>query len=110
MRDLLKIREQTFKESTIIHAFAKARIQLINCSLAIAKLQKYLKLKLTLKLTLNKPITLQNLTLKLTSFQDSKDQLWRQKVTLPLLLSSPSKESYRNQLIGTKEVLIDGQL
>jgi hypothetical protein len=110
MRDLPKIREQTFKESTIIHAFIKAGIWPVSCSLAIAKLQKYSKPKPTLKLTSNTPLTPHTPTPKPTSFRDSEDQLQRWKATLPILLSSPSKESYKNWLIGTEEVLIDGQL
>jgi hypothetical protein len=35
MRDLLKIREQTFKESTITHAFAKAGVWPIDSTTAI---------------------------------------------------------------------------
>jgi hypothetical protein len=108
MRDLPKIREQTFKESTIKHAFTKAGIWPINCTLAITKLRKYSKPQP--QLCLNTPVTLHTPTPKPTSFRDSEDQLQRWKVTLPLLLSSPSKESYRNWLIGTEEVLIDGQL
>ena len=41
MRDLSYIREQTFKESTIIHAFQKAGIWLVDCSIALMKLHTY---------------------------------------------------------------------
>lgn len=43
MRDLLAIRRQTLKESTITHAFAKAGIWPISSTIAVAKLRKYSK-------------------------------------------------------------------
>ena len=41
MRDLTEIRVETFKKRTIYSAFEKARIWLISCKTAIAKMRVY---------------------------------------------------------------------
>jgi hypothetical protein len=41
MHDLHEIRKETFKKSTIHSAFEKARIWLISCKTAIAKIKVY---------------------------------------------------------------------
>ncbi|OBT38980.1 hypothetical protein VE00_10732 [Pseudogymnoascus sp. WSF 3629] len=69
------IREKTFKELTITHAFKKAGIWPID-----------------------------------SSFQESEAQLQHWKVTLPVLLSSPSRQRYNNWVISTETVLAHGQL
>lgn len=63
MRDLPMIREKTFKELTITHAFKKAGIWPIDCSIALLKLRKYSKPAPTLP------------TIIPASFQESEAQL-----------------------------------
>lgn len=98
MRDLTKVREQTFKASTITHAFEKAGIWPINCSIALQMLRKYSKPAPTLP------------TIIPTTFQDSEEQLQYWKTKLPILLSSPSQQRYQNFVIGVEGVLAHGQL
>ena len=98
MRDLSTIREKTFKELTIVHAFKKAGVWPINYENALTKLRKYSKPAPTL------PSILPD------SFQDSEEQLQHWKATLPVLLSSPSRQRYNNWVIGTEVVLAHGQL
>ncbi|KFY97969.1 hypothetical protein V498_01766 [Pseudogymnoascus sp. VKM F-4517 (FW-2822)] len=109
IRDLPYIREQTFKESTIISAFQKAGIWPISCEIAIAKLRTYSKPRPTTPTT---PIALplRQLTPKPSSFKDSEQGLQRWKTKLTGLLSSPSQKSYDNWLTSTEEVLASGQL
>jgi hypothetical protein len=104
MRDLPKIREQTFKESTIIHAFQKAGVWPVTPSTAIIQLRKYSQ-PLPIPTPLERPSTP-----KPSSFKDSEAGLQRWKAKIPVLFSSPSKESYNNWLTGTEEVLASGQL
>lgn len=76
MRDISSIREQAFKEKTIIQAFKTAGISPPNCSLAITQLQKYSKPRKTPILqTLIAPIP--------ASFQDSEAGLQHWKTKLP---------------------------
>jgi hypothetical protein len=49
-------------------------------------------------------------TPKPSSFKDSEASLQHWKARIPILFSSPSKESYNNWLTGTEEVLANGQL
>jgi hypothetical protein len=110
MRDLSQIREQTFKESTIIHAFQKAGIWPVSYSIALIKLRTYSQPSLT-PTTPTTPTTLQQpSTPKPSSFKESEEGLQQWKAKIPVLFSSPSKESYNNWLTGTEEVLASGQL
>jgi hypothetical protein len=69
MRDLPKIRQDTFKEQTIIHAFAKAGVWPVDCSIAITQLRKFSK-------PAPKPIQLiQTPTTIPATFKDSELQL-----------------------------------
>jgi hypothetical protein len=106
IRDLPNIREQTFKESTITHAFQKAGIWPISYTIAIQKLRSYSKPRPTTPPTL--PI--RQLTPKPSTFRDSEQGLQRWKAKLTGLLSSLSQKSYTNCLTGTEEVLASGQL
>ena len=113
IRDLPHIREQTFKESTITHAFQNAGIWPISCDTAILKLRTYSKPK---PKPTPRPITppptlpLRLLTPKPSSFRDSEQGLQRWKSKLTVLLSSPSQKSYNNWVTGTEQVLASGQL
>jgi hypothetical protein len=63
MRDLPNIRKQTFKESTITHAFAKAGVWPISSTIAIAKLRKYSKpqlLQTQTPMPIQLPLRIQN--------------------------------------------------
>jgi hypothetical protein len=100
MRDLSKIRGQTFKELTITHAFEKAGIWPVNYSRALLKLWKY-----------SKPSSNELvLPVELSSFKDSKAQLQQWKAKLLVLISSPSRQRYKDWLKGTEEALATGQL
>jgi hypothetical protein len=101
MRDLSKIREQTFKELTITHAFKKAGIWPVNYSRALLKLRKYSKLR-------SNELALPDIML--SSFKDSEAQLQQWKAKLPILVSSPSRQRYKDWLEGTEEALATGQL
>ncbi|KFY20161.1 hypothetical protein V493_07734, partial [Pseudogymnoascus sp. VKM F-4281 (FW-2241)] len=107
IRDLPNIREQTFKESTIISAFEKAGIWPVSYDIAIAKLRTYAQPRPT-----TPPITLpvRLSTPKPSSFKDSEQGLQRWKIKFTGLLSSPSQKSYNNWVTGTEEVLASGQL
>jgi hypothetical protein len=87
MRDLPYIREQTFKESTIIHAFQKAGIWLVDCNIALIKLCTYSQPTPT-----SIALSLRPFTLKPLTFKDSEQGLQQWKVKLTRLLSSPSRE------------------
>ena len=111
MKDLTQIREQTFKESTIISAFQKAGIWPISCDIAITKLQTYSKPRPRPRpITPPTTLLLRLLTPKPSSFRDSEQGLQRWKSKLTGLLSSPSQKSYDNWACGTEEVLVSGQL
>jgi hypothetical protein len=101
MRDLLQIRKHTFTKLTITHAFKKARLWLVDSSIAIQKLRKYSKPQPELQLPT---------ALIPSSFKELEAQLQQWKAKLPLLVSSPSRPSCKNWLIGTEEVLASGQL
>ena len=109
IRDLPYIREQTFKESTIIHAFQKAGIWPISCDIAIAKLRTYSQPR---PRQYNRPTTLplRPITPKPSSFRDSEQGLQRWKSKLTGLLSSPSQKSYNSWATGTEEMLASGHL
>ncbi|KFZ23545.1 hypothetical protein V502_01970 [Pseudogymnoascus sp. VKM F-4520 (FW-2644)] len=118
IRDLLNIKEQTFKESTIISAFRKAGDKGGDAAQA-AKCQPSAKLNIAqprrLRPTTPTPTTpttlpLRQLTPKPSSFKDSEQGLQRWKTKLTGLLSSPSQKSYNNWLTSTEEVLASGQL
>ncbi|KFY10587.1 hypothetical protein V492_04923 [Pseudogymnoascus sp. VKM F-4246] len=101
-RDLTWIREQTFKESTIRSAFQKAGIWPISCSIALTKLRTY-----------SKPtpqVITQASTPKPSTFQGVEEGLQHWKTRVPEGFSSPSKESYRNWLTGTEEVIVGGRI
>lgn len=112
MRDLTQIRGQTFKESTILSTFQKVRIWPISCNTALTKLHTYSQLTtqpepepeltpaLPIRVSTPKPFTFKGIEEGL--------QHWKQRV--PMDFSSPSKESYRNWLTGTEEVVVAGQL
>ena len=110
MRDLTHIREQTFKESTIISAFQKAGIWPISCNTALTKLRTYSQpttqpiqpTQLTLPIRVSTP--------KPSTFQGVEEGLQHWKQRVPEGFSSPSKQSYRNWLTGTEEVVASGQL
>lgn len=99
MRDLSTIREQTFKESTITHAFAKAGVWPIDPTIAITNLRKYSKLA---------PIVIPAAIP--ASFQYSEEQLQQWKTKPPILPSSPYRQSYKNWLIGIEEAFAIGKL
>jgi len=100
MRDLSKIREQTFKVSTITHAFEKAGIWPVNYSITLLKLQKYSKPS-------SNELALPTMA---SSFKDSETQLYQWKAKVPVLISSPSRQRYKDWLEGTEEALATGQL
>ena len=50
MQNLHKIKAETFKKSTIHFAFEKARIWLISCKTAIAKIKVYSLLEILVEL------------------------------------------------------------
>jgi hypothetical protein len=105
MRDFTQIREQTFKESTILYAFQKARIWPISCTTALKKLRTYSQPTST---PINLP--LRPSTPKPSTFKGVEEGLQRWKERVPAGLSSHSKESYENWLTGTEEVVAAGQL
>lgn len=70
MRDLTHIRKQTFKESTIIHAFQKAGVWPVSCSIALTKLYTYSQPRPT-----TPTLPLYQSTPKPSSFKDSEQGL-----------------------------------
>jgi hypothetical protein len=105
MRDLTWIRKQTFKESTIISAFRKAGIWPVSCNTALTKLRTYSRPTIQPVSTLPTQVTP-----KPSTFRGVEEGLQYWKTRVPEGFSSPSKESYRNFLTGTEEVVIGGQL
>jgi hypothetical protein len=106
MRDLTHIREQTFKESTIISAFRKAGIWPVSCNTALTKLRTYSQPTPTTPT----PLPIRVSTPKPSNFREVEEGLQRWKNRVPEGFSSPSKGSYRNWLTGTEEVVASGQL
>ena len=106
MRDLPRIREQTFKESTIISAFQKAGIWPISCSTALTKLRTYSQP--TIQPTPSLPI--RPITPIPSTFQGVEEGLQRWKDRVPEAFSSPSRASYRNWITGAEELMATGQL
>ena len=113
MRDLTHIREQKFKESTIISAFRKAGIWPMSCNTALTKLRTYSQ---PATQSTTQPIepttpTLQRVSIpKPSTFRGVEEGLQHWKQRVPEGFSSPSKKSYRNWLTGTEEVVASGQL
>ncbi|KFY20917.1 hypothetical protein V491_03319 [Pseudogymnoascus sp. VKM F-3775] len=105
MRDLMWIQKQTFKESTIISAFRKAGIWPVSCNTALTKLRTYSRPTIQPVSTLPTQVTP-----KPSTFRGVEEGLQYWKTRVPEGFSSPSKESYRNFLTGTEEVVIGGQL
>ena len=103
LRDLPKIREDTFKVRTIVHAFENAGIWPVDSTVALQKIKKYSKPESQLQL----PQTPAQIP---TTFKDSEQQLQVWQTRIPLLLSSPSRQRYNNFCTGTAEVLLGGQL
>jgi hypothetical protein len=101
MRDLSKIRTDTFKERTIIHAFANSGMWPVGCDVALEKIKKYSK---------PEPGYPQTPAPTPQSFRDSEVQLQTWKSRIPILLSSPSRRQYQDFCAGTEEVLINGQI
>jgi hypothetical protein len=98
-RDLSLIRENTFKPTTIIHAFKNAGMWPPSCTIAIEKIKVYSRPEQALTPQLP-PLT----------FSESERDLQRWKNKIPDLLSSPSRPQFQNWIKGTEEVLIQGQL
>jgi hypothetical protein len=99
IRDLPTIRANTFKESTIKHAFKNSGIWPIDVAQALKQLQKYSKPELE---TLSQ--------LPLATLKGSEIQLQEWSAKIPLLLSSPSRERYNNFATTTEQVLAKAQL
>ena len=100
IRDLPEIRANTFKASTIIHAFRNSGIWPIDREEALSKLQKYSapqQAKIAGELP---PATL----------KQTESQLNEWKARIPLLLSSPSRRRYSDFIAGTEQVLVKAQL
>ena len=110
MRDLTCMREQTFKESTIISAFQKAGIWLVSCAIALAKLRTYSQPTIEPTPTPIPTLPIWVSTPKPTTFRGVEEGLQHWKQRVPEGFSSPSKQSYRNWLTGTEEVVVAGQL
>ena len=107
MRDLLHMREQTFKESTIQSAFWKAGIWPIGCNTALEKLRTYSQPTPTEP---NTPTLLRPITPIPTTFQGVERGLQRWKDRLLEAFSSPSRQSYSNWATGAAQILAAGQL
>ncbi|KFY68125.1 hypothetical protein V496_01285 [Pseudogymnoascus sp. VKM F-4515 (FW-2607)] len=112
MGDFPQIREQTFKESTILSAFRKAGIWPISCNTALEKLRIYSQpTQPTIQPTQpTTPTLLQPITPIPTTFQGVERGLQRWKDRLPVAFSSPSRQSYSNWATGAAQVLAAGQL
>ena len=100
LRDLAGIRANTFKSSTIIHAFQNSGIWPIDKELALSKLQKYSAPEQTEIAGELPPTTLQQTELQLSQW----------KAQIPVLLSSPSRRRYSDFIAGTEQVLAKAQL
>jgi len=100
IRDLPEIRENTFKASTIIHAFQNSGIWPIDREEALSKLQKY-----------SAPQQAEiGGELPSVTLQQTESQLNEWKARIPLLLSSPSRRRYSDFIAGTEQVLAKAQL
>jgi hypothetical protein len=102
MRDLLEIRAETFKKSTIHSAFQKAGIWPISCKVAIAKMKVYSPPKA--------PVELPTLPQTPTRFRHTEYSLiyWKEKIADKL--SSPSCEPFNSWARRTEKVLAGGEL
>jgi hypothetical protein len=105
-RDLASIRENTFKSTTIIHAFQKAGMWPPSCTIALEKIKIYSKPELEQGLHILAP----QLPQIPSSFLESEHQLQQWKSKVLDLLSSPSRPHFENWIKGTEEVLIQGQI
>jgi hypothetical protein len=110
MRDLPQMREQTFKESTILSAFQKAGIWPISCNTALTKLRTYTQPTPIEPIEPTTPALPRPITPIPTTFQGVEQGLQRWKDRLPEAFSSPSQQSYRNWATGAARVLAAGQL
>jgi len=100
IRDLPEIRANTFKASTIIHAFKKSGIWPVDREEALSKLQKY-----------SAPQQAETAgVLPLVTLQQTELQLHEWKARIPVLLSSPSRRRYSDFINGTEQVLAKAQL
>jgi len=100
IRDLPEIRANTFKASTIIHAFQKSGIWPIDKEEALSKLLKYSAPQQAEIAGELRPMTL----------QQTESQLHEWKTRIPVLLSSPSRRRYSDFINGTEQVLAKAQL
>ncbi|KFY98144.1 hypothetical protein V498_01638 [Pseudogymnoascus sp. VKM F-4517 (FW-2822)] len=113
MGDFPQIREQTFKESTIISAFRKAGIWPISCNTALEKVRIYSQPTPTGPIGPIEPTTpslLQVITPIPTTAQAVEQGLQRWSRRVPEAFSSPSRQSYSNWATGAAQVLAAGQL
>ncbi|KFY32612.1 hypothetical protein V493_00034 [Pseudogymnoascus sp. VKM F-4281 (FW-2241)] len=110
MRDLTYMRQQTFKESTIISAFQKAGIWPVSCATALAKLRTYSQPTVVVEPTSLPTLPIRVSTPKPTTFRGVEEGLHHWKQRVPVDFSSPSKQSYRNWLTDTEEVMWASQL
>ena len=100
LRDLPKIRVDTFKVRTVVHAFENAGMWPVDSTVAIKKIKKYSKPEKLPQTPASIPAT----------FRDSEEQLQMWKAKIPVLLSSPSRQRYQDFLTGTEQVLVGAQL
>jgi DDE superfamily endonuclease len=102
MQDLTEIQAETFKKSTIHHAFQKAGIWPISCKVAIAKMKIYAPLEALIELP--------TLPRTPTRFQHAEYGLlhWKEKVLEKL--SSPSRKSFDSWACRTEKLLVGGEL
>ena len=77
MRDLTKIRDQTFKESTITSAFRKAGIWPISCNTALEKLHTYSQPTPTQPTQPTPTLPIRPITPKPSTFQGVEEGLQR---------------------------------
>jgi DDE superfamily endonuclease len=97
IRDLPSIRSNTFKVSTVQHAFKNSGIWPIDVRQALQQLQKYSKVVTPL---LQEPATP----------RESENQLHEWNIRISILLSSPSRHRYEEFVTGTEKVLAEAQL
>jgi hypothetical protein len=100
LRDLPEIRANTFKQSTIVHAFRNSGIWPIDKEVALSNLQKY-----------SAPEQAEIAgELPPTTLQQTESQLSEWKARVPVLLSSPSRRRYLDFMASTEQVIAKAQL
>jgi len=100
IRDLPEIRANTFKASTVIHAFRNSGIWPVDREEALSKLQKYSAPQ--------QPEIAGELPS--VTLQQTESQLNEWKARIPVLLSSPSRRRYSEFIARTEQVLAKAQL